>query len=98
MHGKTQKSRFTPKNPHKYAGDVTAIVCRSSWERKFCIMADENPAILKWNSEEVVIPYWSSVDGKMRRYFPDFLVKIKKKDGTLGTVLIEVKPHLVLGK
>lgn len=93
MARKSYKGKYTPINPHKYVGDSNNIVFRSLWERKLMVHCDNNPAVLKWNSEEVVIPYWSSVDKKMRRYFTDFMVKMKKRDGTTSIVLIEVKPY-----
>ena len=30
------KSLFKPTKPRKYKGDVSNIICRSSWERRFC--------------------------------------------------------------
>jgi hypothetical protein len=87
------KSRFTPKNPQKYSGDPTNIICRSSWERRVCIYLDENPSVVEWSSEEIVVPYISPVDNKKHRYFPDFLVKIRKADGTTKTMMLEVKPR-----
>ena len=54
---------------------------------------DQNPNILKWCSEEVVIPYKSPIDGRWHRYFPDFLIQVKTKDGDTDTILIEVKPY-----
>jgi hypothetical protein len=53
---------------------------------------DKNPNIISWASEEVIVPYVSPVDGKCHRYFPDFLVKMKGKDGKTKTMMIEVKP------
>jgi len=53
---------------------------------------DKEPYIISWASEELIIPYVSPVDGRTHRYFPDFLVKYKNKDGLLKTMLIEVKP------
>ena len=53
---------------------------------------DKNPSIVSWASEEVVIPYVSPVDGRWHRYFPDFVVKVKDKNGTLKTMMLEVKP------
>lgn len=84
---------FYPKNPKKYVGDVANIVCRSTWERKVCNWCDANTSVLHWNSEEIVIDYFSRADNKMRRYFVDFIVKMIGKDGKLKTLLIEVKPH-----
>ena len=43
-------------------------------------------------SEELVIPYRSPVDNKMHRYFPDFIAKMRQKDGSVMTYVIEVKP------
>jgi hypothetical protein len=53
---------------------------------------DKNPSILSWASEEVIIPYKSPVDGRVHRYFPDFVVKSRGKDGSTKTMMIEVKP------
>jgi hypothetical protein len=83
---------FKPRNPQKYVGDPTNIVYRSSWECKMMHWLDNNDNIISWASEELVIPYKSPIDGKWHRYFPDFLVKTKTKDGKLKTLLLEVKP------
>jgi len=56
------------------------------------VYCDNEPNVLEWSSEEVVIPYISPVDGKYHRYFPDFKIKIKTKSGQVKTHLIEVKP------
>ena len=88
------QGKFKPRNPSKYRGNVKNIVYRSSWELKFFIKCDTNPNILKWASEEpfMVIPYYSEVDGKNRRYFPDVWVKTKTKSGSIVETLIEIKP------
>lgn len=52
---------------------------------------DDNPAILEWGSEELVIPYVCPTDNRVHRYFPDFVVKVKTKDG-IQTMILEVKP------
>jgi hypothetical protein len=54
---------------------------------------DESSHILAWNSEEIVIPYKSPIDNQVHRYFVDFMVKVKDKDGNIRTMLWEVKPH-----
>lgn len=89
---KYHQGRFIPKNPQKYHGDPTNIVFRSSWERKAMIFFDMNPNILKWSSEEHVIPYISPVDGNPHRYFPDFLVAARTRDGSIKRLMVEVKP------
>ena len=49
--------KWEPKNPDKYAGDVNNIISRSGWETKFFNWCDNNPSVIAWNSEEVVVPY-----------------------------------------
>ena len=41
----------------------------SSW------FSDNQPSILEWGSEEVIIPY-RAPDGVVRRYYPDFYIKV----------------------
>ena len=86
------KSRYTPINKDKYIGDSNNIICRSLWERKVCKYLDTNKNIIRWGSEEVTIPYYSPVDRKYHRYFPDFIVEKEGNDGEIETILIEVKP------
>lgn len=86
------KGRFVPKNPDKYKGDVSNIQYRSLWERNVMKTFDTSKSILAWASEEVVIPYVSPVDGQPHRYFPDFVAKVRQKDGSIAKFLIEVKP------
>jgi len=89
---KTYKGIFRAKNPAKYRGDHTNIVYRSRWELVLMMQLDKHPDVLSWSSEEVIIPYRSPIDNRYHRYFPDFLVKKRNKDGKIETVLIEVKP------
>ena len=84
--------QFKPSNPQKYVGDYKNIIYRSSWEARLMSWLDKNPSIVSWASEEVIIPYVSPVDGKWHRYFPDFVVKLRDKNGTLKTMMLEVKP------
>ena len=86
------KSIFKPQYPEKYQGNPNNIICRSSWERKFCQWCDTNPNILKWASEEFSIPYVSPVDGKVHRYFPDALIEYKDATGKVKKAIIEIKP------
>jgi hypothetical protein len=53
---------------------------------------DRNDKILEWGSEEFFIPYFDPTTNKVRRYFPDFIVKIKESSGTIKKYLVEVKP------
>jgi hypothetical protein len=86
------KGFFKPKNPKKYKGDPTNIVYRSSWELKLMMFLDNHQDILKWGSEEIIIPYRSPIDNRIHRYFVDFIVTKINKDGKQETILIEVKP------
>lgn len=89
---RTYQGYFKPRNPDKYKGDPTNIIYRSSWELKLMMYLDAHKSVLKWSSEEIFIPYISPIDGKVHRYFPDFVVTKINKDGKKETVLIEVKP------
>jgi hypothetical protein len=86
------KGIFKPVNYKKYRGDPTRIVYRSLWERKAMKYFDENPNILEWSSEETIVPYYDPVQGKNRRYFPDFVIKARQADGSTKTIMLEVKP------
>ncbi len=54
---------------------------------------DENPSIIWWASEEMFVKYVSPIDKRVHRYFPDFVVRLKKKDGKEATMMLEVKPE-----
>ena len=49
---------------------------------------DKEDNILSWGSEEVVVPYISPVDNKPHRYYVDFIVEVRQKDGTKKVKLI----------
>ena len=90
--GESFKSKYKPEYPQKYQGDPNNIICRSSWERRFCRWCDLNENILQWGSEEFYIPYISPVDNRVHKYFPDFIIKVKESNGQIKTYVIEVKP------
>ena len=87
----SKKSLYRPINPRKYKGNPNNIICRSSWESKFCGWCDLNENIIQWGSEEFFIPY-RAPDGKSRRYFPEFIINVKENTGQVKTYVIEVKP------
>jgi len=82
------QGRYTIKRPEKYAGDAKKVVYRSLWERQAFKWCENNPKVKMWNSEEVVVPYKSTVDKKLHRYFVDLLIQMEDKK----TYLIEIKP------
>ena len=87
------KGWFKPRNPQKYKGDANHIIYRSNWELRVMKHLDGHPSVVWWASEELPIPYVSPVDNKVHRYFPDFIVRTKRKDGSEQTSILEVKPH-----
>lgn len=87
------QGKFNPMNPRRYHGDVNNIVFRSSWELaafKFC---DEEEGIVKWMSEETVVPYVSPVDSRPHRYFIDLTILVRMADGSLRKKYVEIKPY-----
>ena len=82
------KRKYIPIFPEKYTGDPSNIIMRSSWETRFASWCDKNPSVLKWNSEETIIPYKCPTDNRIHRYFVDFKITVT----TGRTYLVEVKP------
>lgn len=82
------KRIYKPIFPEKYTGDPTSIIMRSSWETMFAGWCDKNPSVIRWSSEETVIPYRCPTDDRIHRYFVDFKITIKEGK----TYLVEVKP------
>lgn len=83
---------FKPKNPSKYKGNPSNIIYRSLWECRFMSYLDSHPDVIEWASEEFSIPYLSPIDNRVHKYFPDFWVKKRGRDGLMETVVIEIKP------
>lgn len=93
MANKYHQGFYKLKNKHKYKGNPENIVFRSSWELKVLKYLDEHPSILWFASEELAIPYLNPIDKKPHRYFPDFILRVKRKDGKEETHMWEVKPY-----
>lgn len=87
--GKFKQGFFKPKNISKYIGNYNNIVYRSSWEKRFMEFLDTSPKVKRWNSEDCVISYKSTLDNKMHRYFVDFYLE----DINDRKFMIEVKPY-----
>ena len=83
---------YKPKHPEKYKGNIDNIRFLSSWELHFNKFLDNNPNILEWASEEIVIPYIKPTDGKVHKYYPDYWIKYKDRNGNIIQEIIEVKP------
>ena len=56
------------------------------------VYCDLNENILEWGSEEIVLPYRSPIDNKIHRYYPDFYIKVKERNGKIKKYIIEIKP------
>jgi hypothetical protein len=86
------RARFIPRNPDKYVGDKEKIFARSTWEVSVMKFFDSRHDVIRWGSEEVIIPYLSPADNKVHRYFPDFFVEYRDKEGKIIKEIVEVKP------
>ena len=87
------KTKYSPQNPQKYIGNPNNIICRSLWERRVCRFLDENTKIIRWGSEELYVPYYSPVDRKNHKYYPDFILEKADESGEVLTLVVEVKPE-----
>lgn len=85
------KGYYKPVNPKKYMGNPTQIIYRSMLEMKVMRYLDMHQQVVSWGSEEVIVPYRCKTDNRIHRYFPDFVVKMKKGN-IVETIMIEVKP------
>ena len=47
---------------------------------------------MEWGSEEFFIKYFDPVTNRVRRYFPDFIIKVREQSGEIKKYVIEVKP------
>lgn len=84
---------LTEEARKKYLGSQPDnIIFRSGWERYFMHYLSNNPSVLAWSSEEIIISYYNPVRNKISRYFMDFWVRVKDKNNVIKQILVEVKP------
>ena len=89
MRKKWRQGIFTPKNQDKFIG--SKAVYRSGLELKFFRFCDDNPNVLEWGSENIIVPYISPLDNRAHRYYVDNYIAIK--EGTqVVKYLVEIKP------
>lgn len=88
---KYSQGLYEVKNREKYVGKKKPFM-RSSWERVFATLCDNNPAIVQWASEPFMIPYRNPFTGKNTIYVPDFLIIYMDKKGKKHGEVIEIKP------
>ena len=87
-----RQGKFRIKNRSKYKGNPNDIVYRSGWELRFMKFCDTKDHVLKWSSEEIIVPYKSPIDGRWHRYFTDFYLKVRTKTGAIEEWVVEIKP------
>jgi len=90
MRKKWRQGVFVPRNQDKFIG--TKATYRSGLELKFFRFCDNSPNVLKWGSENVIIPYRSPLDNRAHKYYVDNLVIIKEDD-QIKKYLVEIKPY-----
>ena len=89
--GKWAQGPYTVKNTQKYVGKGVPRY-RSGWELAFMQFCDNNPSVLQWASEALVIKYKHPLTGKITNYIPDFFVLYENKFGQKKAELVEIKP------
>ena len=89
MRKKWRQGVFTPTNSEKFIG--SKAVYRSGLELKFFRFCDTNPNVLKWGSENVIVPYKSPLDNRVHKYYVDNFVSIKEGNKVIN-YLVEIKP------
>lgn len=87
----SKTGRFFMKNPQKFLGNEIPIY-KSQLEWLCMRYLDENPSVVQWGYETCFIKYLdkSSNPPKVRRYFIDFVAKVKVGQ-LVKTVWIEIK-------
>ena len=82
---------YQVSNPDKYVGKKSPHF-RSSWEHSFMQFCDTNPAIQKWASEAISIPYRDPLTNRNTIYVPDFFIQYRTRGNTTRAEIIEIKP------
>jgi len=89
MRKKWRQGIFTPKNQEKFIG--TRATYRSGLELKFFRFCDQNPNVIKWGSENIIVPYRSPLDNRLHRYYVDNYIAIREGK-EITKYLVEIKP------
>lgn len=65
------------------------IIYRSGLEYQFIMFCENHPKIKKWASEPIAIDYFSRLDNREAKYYPDYVIET-----TQGShIIVEVKPY-----
>lgn len=89
--GKYVQGFYQVKNPQKYIGQGLPRYL-SSWELRVFTILDNHPAIIRWASEPVSIPYYNPLTKRMANYLPDLLMVYLDKNGKQHAEIVEIKP------
>lgn len=87
---KFRQGIYTPVNREKFIGQTATY--RSGLELKFFKFCDNNINVIKWGSENIIVPYISPIDTRVHRYFIDNYVVIREGN-IIKKYLIEIKPY-----
>jgi len=88
---KYKQGTYKVKNKSKYVGQGDPRYL-SSWEYDCFEFFDMHPDVIQWGAENVIVPYYSTADGRNRRYMVDLFVKYKDEKGQVIKELVEIKP------
>lgn len=64
----------------------------SSWELECHTYFDCNDRVIKWSSEEIVIPYFNPVKKRPAKYYPDYYVEYINPQNEVVREIVELKP------
>jgi hypothetical protein len=98
VNGPFVQGYYKVNNPEKYAGDPRIVIFRSSWERKFMILCDLTPQIIRWGSEPVQIKYISPLDQREHIYNVDFFIEVMDNENKKYKYIIEIKPSAQISR
>ena len=83
---------YRPENKEKCL-NTSPVIFRSNLELKLMKILDFNANVIKWSSEQIIIPYEKPGPvKKMARYFTDAYVEIKIGE-IIKKLIIEIKPE-----
>lgn len=99
---KYHQGNFIPENKDKVIklNNEGGIYYRSMMEFKFMRYLDMNEMVSRWCGECIKIPYQlthyeksGDINLKSHTYYADFYYEMKKQNGEISKVVVEVKPH-----
>ena len=79
---------INPATCSKLMDPSSPVIYRSSYEKKFIYWLESSPAVARWGSECLVIPYQIPGDPNWHSYYPDFYVEWKNGEKWV----VEIKP------